>query len=387
MAMPKEKRNGTLINLAAVVLGFVLLYLLKTGGFISNYYQGIIIQCFFTIIMVASLNIATGYLGQLALGHAGFMAVGAYTAALVVKALTNADILNGGTGPEKFILLLIGIACGATLAAIIGALVGIPALRLRGDYLAIITLGFGEIIRVVIQNLKFAGGKGLAAGQAGQALIGIKILNNVYIIYFIMAACLAIMFCFVRSKSGRAIVAIREDDIASEASGVNNTHYKVMAFTIAAFFAGVAGAIFAFRGTGTIQPGDFTFMKSTEYIIMVVVGGMSSLTGSIIAAVALSIIPEALRAFSEYRMLVYSILLVLMMIFRPSGLCGRYEFSLRQFLIDLPQNIKNSPQNLKLFWLDCLRSAKGFPRRVRSFFSKKGPGDGEDKDDTEAVVQ
>ncbi|MDX9872982.1 MAG: branched-chain amino acid ABC transporter permease [Clostridia bacterium] len=386
MAMPKEKRNGTLINFAAVMLGFVLLYLLKTSGLISNYYQGIIIQCFFTIIMVASLNIATGYLGQLALGHAGFMAIGAYTSALVVKALTNADILNGGTDLEKIILLVIGIACGATLAAIIGALVGIPALRLRGDYLAIITLGFGEIIRVVIQNLKFAGGKGLAAGQAGQALIGIKILNNVYFIYFIMAASIAILFCFVRSKSGRAIVAIREDDIASEASGVNNTHYKVMAFTIAAFFAGVAGAIFAHRGTGTIQPADFTFMKSTEYVIMVVIGGMSSLTGSVIAAVALSIIPEILRAFSEYRMLVYSVLLIIMMIFRPIGLCGRYEFSLRQFLIDLPQNIKNLPRNLQRFWLSCLQSAKDFPGRVKSFFSKdKGRDDG-DNDETEAVV-
>jgi branched-chain amino acid transport system permease protein len=189
---------------------------------------------------------------------------------------------------------------------------------------------------VVIQNLKFAGGKGLAQGQAGQALIGIPRMNNMYIIFLIAALCVGLMFAFVRSKFGRAIIAIREDDIASSSVAVNTTFYKVLAFTVSAFFAGVAGAIFAHRGTGSIQPGDFGFLKSTEYVIMVVLGGMGSLTGSVIAAIGLSILPEALRAFSDYRMLVYSVVLVIVMIFRPTGIFGNYEFSLIRMIRRIP---------------------------------------------------
>ena len=306
---------------------FALLVLVNETGLLDRYTQGIVVQCCFVIILVASLNIATGFLGQIALGHAGFMAIGAYTSALVTKLFINAGIL----ADQPILLFFIGLACGAILAAVFGILVGIPALRLRGDYLAIITLGFGEIIRVVIQNLPFAGGRGLAQGQAGQALINIMSMGNMYIIFAVMALSMAILFRFVRSKFGRAITAIREDDIASSAVGLNTTFYKVLAFTVAAFFAGVAGAIFAHRGLGTLQTGDFTFLKSTEYVIMVVIGGMGSLTGSVIAAIALSILPEILRAFAQYRMLIYAVLLVLMMVFRPIGLFGRYEFSLYEF--------------------------------------------------------
>jgi len=219
------------------------------------------------------------------------------------------------------------------MAGLFGLLVGIPALRLRGDYLAIITLGFGEIIRVVIQNLKFAGGKGLELGQAGQALIGIMKMNNMYVLICVVALCVGLMFAFVRSKFGRAIMAIREDDIAAGSVGVNNTFYKVLTFALSAMFAGVAGVIFAHRGLGTISHNDFSFLKSTEYVIMVVLGGMGSLTGSVIAAIILSIVPELLRAFAEYRMLVYSVVLVIVMIFRPIGLCGNYEFSLYRVLL------------------------------------------------------
>lgn len=385
MGIPKEKKQGMLANLIAVAVLFGLLVLLKSTGNIDSYVQGIMIQCFYTIIMVASLNIATGFLGQIALGHAGFMAVGAYTSALVTKAVAGAGILAGGSGMENFLLLMIGILSGSVMAALLGAMVGIPALRLRGDYLAIITLGFGEIIRVVIQNLKFAGGKGLAEGQAGQALIGIKSLDTLYVVFFVMVVCVAALVCFVRGKYGRAIMAIREDDIASEASGLNNTYYKVLAFTVAAFFAGVAGALFAHRGTGTIQPGDFTFLKSTEYVIMVVMGGMGSLTGSVIAAVALTVLPEALRAFAEYRMLIYSIVLVLMMIFRPIGLCGKYEFSLLRALKNLPQNLANLPQNTKRVFGDMLENAKQFPMRVKGWFTKKDYDEDEDED-TEVEV-
>ncbi|MGI6003992.1 MAG: branched-chain amino acid ABC transporter permease [Christensenellales bacterium] len=327
--MQSSLRNTkrTLVNLGGILLVVAVLALLNETGQIDRYAYGIIVQCCFTIILVASLNIATGFLGQIALGHAGFMAIGAYTSALVTKAFQSAGIL----ADAPVALFFVGLACGAVMAALFGILVGIPALRLRGDYLAIITLGFGEIIRVVIQNLPFAGGRGLSQGQAGQALIGIMSMNNIYIIFGIMALCMAAMFRFVRSKYGRALAAIREDDIASSAVGLNNTFYRVAAFTIAAFFAGIGGAIFAHRGLGTLQPSDFSFLKSTEYIIMVVLGGMGSLTGSVIAAIVLSILPEMLRAFAQYRMLVYAVVLVLMMIFRPAGLFGSYEFSLYHF--------------------------------------------------------
>ena len=336
MTRRKQSLFGLLVSLIGLVALCLALYAADKTGLLNNYYRGIIVQCLYTIILVTSLNLATGFLGQIALGHAGFMAIGAYTSALVTKAMGNA-IKAGTMAPvDPAVLFAIGLVSGALMAAIFGLVVGIPALRLRGDYLAIITLGFGEIIRVVIQNLKFAGGKGLAQGQAGQALIGIMRMNDMYAIFFIAALCVGLMFAFVRSKFGRAIMAIREDDIAAGSVGVNSTFYKVLTFAISAFFAGVAGAMFAHRGTGSIQPGDFSFLKSTEYVIMVVLGGMGSLTGSVIAAIALSILPEALRAFSDYRMLVYSVVLVIVMIFRPIGLCGSYEFSLYRVIRKIP---------------------------------------------------
>ncbi len=327
-----QRRKDSFKRLLVAVIGlavlFLALYLADNAGMLGNYEKGILVQCCFVIVMVTSLNLATGFLGQIALGHAGFMAVGAYTSALVTKAIANA-VKAGAMAPmDPLLQFLIGLICGALMAAVFGLFVGIPALRLRGDYLAIITLGFGEIIRVVIQNLKFAGSNGFDQGQAGQPLIGIPKMNNLYILFWIVAICVGLMFAFVRSKYGRAIMAIREDDIASGSVGVNNTYYKVLTFTVSAFFAGVGGAIFAARGIGTISPADFSFWKSTEYVIMVVLGGMGSLTGSVIAAVALSILSEMLRVFSDYRMLVYSVVLVLVMIFRPIGLCGNYEFSL-----------------------------------------------------------
>lgn len=333
--MAKSKRAVMLVNFIAVIAIFGLLLLVKETGSINKYVESILVQCCYYIIMAASLNIVVGFLGQIALGHAGFMAIGAYTSALTAKALRGAGLFTGKDIASTLPLLLIGVICGACMAALAGMLVGIPALRLRGDYLAIITLGFGEIIRVIIQNLPFAGGKGLSAGKAGQPLIGIPNLNNLYVAYFIMVLCVSMLVMFVHSRHGRAVMAIREDDIASEAAGLNNTYYKVLAFTVSAFFAGVAGAIFAHRGLGTIQAADFTFLKSTEYVIMVVLGGMGGLTGSVIAAVVLAILPEALRAFSDYRMLIYSVVLIIMMIFRPSGLCGSYEFSLQKVLLKL----------------------------------------------------
>jgi len=332
MLNPSKERVKHLVTFLGLAAVFGVLVLLDHSAIVDSYIRTIMLQVCFTIIVVTSLNLTLGFLGQLALGHAGFMAIGAYTSALVTKALGNA-IAAGQMAPlPNVVLFAIGLIAGALMAAVFGLLVGIPALRLRGDYLAIITLGFGEIIRVIIQNLPMAGGKGLAKGQAGQALIGIMKMNDLYLIFWIMVLCVSLMYCFVRSKFGRAIMAIREDDIASSSVGLNTTFYKVLTFTLSAFFAGVAGAIFAHRGTGTLQPGDFSFMRSTEMVIMVVLGGMGSLTGSIGATVVLTALPELLRSFGDNRMLVYSIVLVVVMIFRPVGLAGKYEFSLYRLL-------------------------------------------------------
>lgn len=324
MTAPKEKLKGDLINIIAITLVFLLLFVLVQFKIIGSYFQGIIILACINIILATSLNITTGFLGQIALGHAGFLAIGAYSSALISMSLS-------GSGIPDIIRFLIAIIAGGILSGICGFFVGIPALRLRGDYLAIITLGFGEIIRVIILNLKITGG--------GKSLMGIDNLSNIYVVFWITVFIVSILFTFVRSKYGRAIMAIREDDIASEASGINNTYYKVLAFTVASFFA---GGIYAHYLT-VLNASGYGFMKSTEYVVMVVLGGMGSLTGSIVASIILTILPEALRAFSEYRMLLYSIVLIIVMIFKPSGLLGTHEFS----LIKLPIYVRTLKHYVK----------------------------------------
>ena len=224
----------------------------------------------------------------------------------------------------RFLLVTV---VGGLVACVFGVLIGIPALRLHGDYLAIITLGFGEIIRVIIQNLKVAGGEGLDKGQQGQALIGIDRLANLYVVFWITVVTVVLLFMFARSRYGRAVKAIRDDEIAASASGINVTYMKVLVFAISAFFAGIAGGIFA-QYIGALTPSMAGWLQSINYVIMVVFGGMGSLTGSIVSAIGLTILPELLRAFSDYRMLVYSVVLVLIMIFRPQGIFGNWEFSL-----------------------------------------------------------
>ena len=204
-------------------------------------------------------------------------------------------------------------------AALFGLLIGIPALRLKGDYLAIITLGFGEIIRVIIINLDFTGG--------ARGLRGIPRETNFSWVYLLAVLTVAIIFAFIHTRHGRAVISIREDEIAAEASGVNTTYYKLLAFIMSAFFAGIAGGLYAHH-IGILNPSKFDFNYSVEILVMVVLGGMGSITGSVIAATVLTILPEALRDFSSYRMLAYSVVLICVMLFRPSGLLGQYEFSL-----------------------------------------------------------
>ncbi len=304
-----NKLRSYAINLGLVALLFVVMQILVSVNVINRYYEGIIRLICVNIIMTVSLNLVCGFMGQLALGHAGFMSVGAYAAALFT--------LNSGL--PHAVAFPLSLVVGGLVAAIVGFLIGIPALRMRGDYLAIITLGFGEIIRVIINALPVTGG--------AKGLSGIPASTNFANAFWVMALSVFIMYAFVRSRHGRAVISIREDEIAAEASGIRTTYYKMMAFVLAAFFAGVAGGLYAHH-VGVLAPSKFDFNFSVEFLVMVVLGGMGSITGSIIAAVVLTVLPEALRGFSDYRMLLYSVLLIVMMLFRPTGLMGTVEFSL-----------------------------------------------------------
>lgn len=292
------------------------------------------------VILAVSLNLVNGITGQFSLGHAGFMAVGAYTSASVTYYLGRAFVQPWIAGMDAGFLsqfylqgfFLGAILIGALSAAVLGFLVGVPSLRLRGDYLAIVTLGFGEIIRVFILNIEAVGG---ARGFAD-----IPPFTTFYWVFGSMAFTLIIIDRLINSSHGRAFLAVREDEIAAESVGVSTTRYKVMAFVISSFFAGLAGGLFA-HFQMYINPQSFTFLKSFEIITMVVLGGMGSLSGSVMSALVLTALPEALRPLSnfasdhfhkniDFRMVIYSLLLVVLMLTRPNGLFGKRE--LWQFL-------------------------------------------------------
>jgi branched-chain amino acid transport system permease protein len=305
-----------LIGAAALVLAWVL------DKFFSNalnpYFYRILVLCGLNVILALSLNLINGVTGQFSIGHAGFMAVGAYTsAAFTVYAVPP---LAGGSPPTGLLaalFFLVAIGLGGVFAAVAGFLVGLPSMRLRGDYLAIVTLGFGEIIRVVILNIDAVGG---ARGFAGipQHTTFAWVLGGCFLTFVVIRN-------LIRSYHGRALLAIREDEIAAEALGVPTTRYKVTAFVISAFFAGAAGALFSHYTY--LHTNSFTFMKSIEVIVMIVLGGMGSLTGSILGATLLTALPEALRFASADRLIIYSALLIVLMIARPQGILGHREFT------------------------------------------------------------
>jgi len=320
-------KKNFIINILGVSILFVVINILIQSGMINSYISGILILVCINIVLAISLNITAGCLGQIALGHAGFMSIGAYTAAL----FTKSNLIPGVGG---YVLALI---LGGLIAMIIGVVIGIPALRLRGDYLAILTLAFCEIIRVLIEFFKFTGG--------AKGLTGIKLNKNFAIIYIIMLLCVFMMYTFMKSRHGRAILSIREDEIASESSGINLTFYKTLAFAYSAFFAGVAGGMYA-HYIGILGAKNFDFNKSIDILVIVVLGGLGSFTGSAIGAIVLTILPEMLRGFNDYRMFIYAVMLILMMMFRPSGLLGTKEFSLTNLVSKaLPKNVKGGGKN------------------------------------------
>ncbi|MBQ1907055.1 MAG: branched-chain amino acid ABC transporter permease [Firmicutes bacterium] len=321
-----------LINICLIAGLWLLISSLVNAGVITNYWKGILITVGINIILAASLNISVGYLGQLPLGHAGFMAVGAYSAAIYMKSTPAAELIRSGSRSAALPYLLAAIAISALVAGIFGILIGIPALRLKGDYLAIITLGFGEIIRVTITNIDSLLGFKFTYGAAGLARIPkYTTLGNCFIMVVLS---LGLIHMLMKSRFGRAILAVRDNEIAAESVGVNTTRYKTMAFVVSAMLAGVAGCLYA-GYLGSLYPSTFKFMKSIEILVMVVLGGMGSMLGSVISAAVLTVLPELLRAFSDYRMVAYSLLLVIMMIFRPTGLMGSYDFSMTGLIEEL----------------------------------------------------
>ncbi len=322
-----------LINFVLILAFLVVGDMLVGNGTISRYQDGVLQQVGIYIIMAVSLNIATGYLGQLPLGHAGFMSVGGYTCAIFIIRMTDALGMTSSElltpSPLTGLIFGVGLILGGLAAALCGLIIGIPALRLKGDYLAIITLGFSEIIRVVIVNIDSVIGFDLTGGAKG--LTGIPGYTSFLNCFAVVAISLFIIHTFMKSRHGRAVLAIRDNEVAAESAGVHTTYYKTLAFVMSAFFSGVAGGLYA-GCIGVMMPSKFGFMKSIEILVMVVLGGMGSMLGSVISATVLTILPEALRAFSDYRMVVYAIVLIIVMIFRPQGLFGKYDFSLSRIL-------------------------------------------------------
>ena len=307
-----------LINTVLVALLFIGLQLLS-ANMLSTYQNKVLLLVGINVILAVSLNVATGYLGQLPLGHAGFMAVGAYTSALFTKYCT---------WPEP-VAFAAGLALGALMACLFGVLIGIPALRLSGDYLAILTLGFGEIIRITLNNIDNVLGFSLFYGAKG--LKNIPKYSDLLSVFLCVVLTCFFIHTMIKSRHGRAVLAIRDNEIAAESCGIQTTYYKVMAFAFSAAFAGLAGGLYA-GYLGVLDPASFDFMKSIEILVMVVLGGMGSMLGSILSATVLTILPEALRSVADYRMVLYSVVLILMMIFRPGGLLGSYDFSLSRII-------------------------------------------------------
>ncbi|HLB58548.1 MAG TPA: branched-chain amino acid ABC transporter permease [Bdellovibrionota bacterium] len=296
----------------ALIIAGVLLALLGINYLVNlvptlGYYKHVLNNCGIAVIATVSLNLVTGFTGQFSLGHAGFMAIGAYTSASFV-------VFLGPFSPP--LSMFLGMLTGGICAAISGFIVGLPTLRLRGDYLAIATLGFSEIIRVSILNIQKVGG--------ARGFIGIPETANIFWIWGAAILTVVVIANLVYSPRGSAFLAIREDEIAAGAMGIQTTKYKVAAFVVSAFFAGMAGSLFAHHNA-YLNPASFDFLKSVEVVLMVVLGGLGSITGSVIAAVIVTASLEVLRGFAEWRLVIYAVLLILMMIVRPQGLFGSKE--------------------------------------------------------------
>ena len=281
------------------------------GGALNAYYLDVAMNVGIAIILAVSLNLVNGHTGQFSLGHAGFMAVGAYLSSACTLRLAPQLLAPDSPAWAHHALFLGALLTGGLIAAAAGFLIGLPSLRLKGDYLALITLGFAEIVRVLFQNTPALGG---AIG-----LNGMPPLTTIAWTYGWVAVTVFTICCLINSTYGRGFLATRDDEIAAGAIGLNTTRYKVTAFTLAAFFAGIAGGLFAHLKLA-IDPRGFDFFRSVEIVAMVILGGMGNTLGVILAAILLTLLPEFLRPVAEYRMVLYAALLIGLMLTRPQGL-------------------------------------------------------------------
>lgn len=298
-----KRAKGFWLSILLSIAVFAVIQFLINGAYLNGFYVNTIFFMGINIILAVSLHLIIGITGQFSIGHAGFLAVGAYASAIMTMKLE-----------QPFIVALL---VGGIVAALAGLIIGIPSLRLKGDYLAIATLGFGEIVRIVFLNIDYVGG---ASGMQ------VSHLTTWPWVFASVMITILVIRNFTNSTHGRACISIREDETAADAMGINTTYYKVAAFVIGSFFAGIAGSLYA-HNFYIIQPSNFGFLKSFDILIYVVLGGLGSMSGAVVAAVLLTIISTFLQDYPETRMVIYSIILIVMMIYRPQGLMGTKEFT------------------------------------------------------------
>ncbi len=330
--MTRAKRNRLIYNLityAIVIAAFIILQSMIANKSITRSLKGQLVPICCWVVMAVSLNLVIGFSGELSLGHAGFMSIGAYTGAVI-----SGWLLNGFAVENTLVRLVLAIIAGGVMAGVLGALIGIPVLRLRGDYLAIVTLAFGEIIRNLVNVLYI----GMADGRpcvsfltkripegavmlvdGAKGAVKIKPISTFTAGFVLVLIALTVVLNLVNSRAGRAIKATRDNRIAAESMGVPVTKYKMMAFVTAAALAGMAGALYGLNSS-TVVPTQFTFNQSINVLVFVVLGGLGNVLGSVISATLLTVLPEVLRAFADYRMLVYAVVLILVMIFTNNPL-------------------------------------------------------------------
>ena len=341
MKMTKDFKEN-LITYGIVIVAFIIVEIMTATGSISSLMKGLLVPLCVYVILAISLNLTVGILGELSLGHAGFMCVGAFTGAFFSRCMENVITV----APVRFTL---AILIGAVCAGLIGLLIGMPVLRLKGDYLAIVTLAFGEIIKNIINVLYIAkdgsgfhfaisNGNAIDLADDGVWLINgakgiakIPHLSSFTAGVILILISLFVVYNLVNSRSGRAIMAIRDNRIAAESVGINITKFKLMAFTISAAIAGAGGVLYAHNlSTVTATPANFGYNMSIMILVFVVLGGMGNFRGSIIAAVLLTLLPEVLRGLSDYRMLIYSIVLIVMMLFNWAPKCIEWRQKMAQ---------------------------------------------------------
>ncbi|MEE0421756.1 MAG: branched-chain amino acid ABC transporter permease [Lachnospiraceae bacterium] len=348
--MKKMKLNKTtrsnLITYGIVIAAFAIVQIFLTAGKVSSLMEGLLVPLCVYVILAVSLNLTVGILGELSLGHAGFMCVGAFASAFFSKCTADVILVAG-------LRFFLAILIGAAVAALFGILIGIPVLRLKGDYLAIVTLAFGEIIKNLI-NVFFIGkdsngfhfsmkdaasmnmeADGVTLVNGPQGITGTPNDSTFLVGIILVLITLFIVINLVHSRDGRAIMSIRDNRIAAESIGINITKYKLMAFTISASLAGVAGVLYAHNlATLAAQPKNFGYNMSIMILVFVVLGGIGNIRGSVIAAVLLTLLPELLRGLNDYRMLIYAVVLIVMMIFNwsPRALEWRERYSPKRLL-------------------------------------------------------